>query len=230
LCGVIIYITDIFCDLQLEQRAAIIKVIEGEEVDESSLPVLPEVANAPKRFAHTKDGKPPRVHTLQSRYGHLAHTNVSITKWNTLDALKEKYDKKPGGSGVKVKQEEEEDMTVVEEPKQKLPTTMAQRRSRGRDRTSRSVTGSSAADTAAASASAAASAVPVKVEGEDDNMEDASEEVVDLDDDTIRYGEFGKPAHVRQSVIRSKLSRKRSKSKSKGGFLNCQFTVYTYTK
>lgn len=200
----------------LEQRAAIIRVVEGEEVDESALPVLPEDANAPKRFAHTKDGKPPVVHTLKSRYGHLAHTNVSITKFNTLEALKERYDKKPAGQQVKVKKEEDDEElpSAAAAAEQKLPTTMAQRRSRGRDRTSRSVTGSSAAEPAAA----AAAAESVKVESGDEMAD--GEEVVDLEDDSVRYGEFGKPAHVRQSVKRSKLARKRSKSKSKNGFLS----------
>lgn len=181
--------------------------MKGEEVNESAIPQLPEDSNAPKRFEHTRDGKAKRVHTLASRYGHLANNNVSITKFNTLEALKEKYDKKP--AAVKVKKEESSEAGAASA---KLPTTTAQRRSRGRDRTSRSVTGSSSADA-------------VKVE-DDEEMGDATaasaDEPVDIDDDAVRYGEFGKPAHERagQAKIRSKLARKRSKSKAKGGFLN----------
>jgi len=206
----------------LEQRAAILSVVKGEEVDEAAIPVLPEDANAPKRFEHTRDGKAPKKHTLLSRYGHLAHSNVSINKWNTLAALKERYDKHPA---VKVKEDDmaaDEPAAAAATPKKALPSTMAQRRGRGRDRTSRSVTGST----------------PVKAEGveDDESMDDASasaaaisasaaaatasEDAGDLDDDTVRYGEFGKPAHQRRDLARSKLARKRSKSKSRNGFIN----------
>ena len=40
-------------------------MIKGEVVDESTIPQLPEDANAPKRFAHTRDGKPPVLEALE---------------------------------------------------------------------------------------------------------------------------------------------------------------------
>lgn len=206
--------------------------MKGEEVDESALPVLPEEANAPKRFVHTKSGKAPVVHTLLSRYGHLASNNVSKTKFNSLEALKERYDKAPAaGAGVKVKKEAAAaaasmDDEAASSSASKLPSTMA-RRSRGRDRTSRAVTGSAAvkvegedgmgddlAASAAASSSSSSAAGPSGVGPID--VEDLGED----NDDKIRYGEFGKPAHTRQDKSRSKHSRNRSKSKSKSGFLN----------
>ena len=198
-------------------------------MDESALPVLPEEANAPKRFVHTKSGKPPVVHTLLSRYGHLASTNVSKTKFNSLEALKERYDKVPVGAGVKVKKEAPaaasmgDDEAASSSAAAKLPTTMA-RRSRGRDRTSRAVTGSAVKvegedsmgdDLAASSATSSSSAAGPSGVGPID-VEDLGED----NDDKIRYGEFGKPAHTRQDKSRSKHSRNRSKSKSKSGFIN----------
>jgi hypothetical protein len=213
----------------LEQRAAIISVVKGEEVDESAIPRLPEDANAPLRFEHTRDGKAKPKHTLLSRYGHLARNNVSITKWNTLEALKERYDKQPVGAGVKVKKEEMADEPEVVTPKKAgLPSTMSQRRSRGRDRTSRSVTGSSATpvkveddeDNAMGAAAAAAPAASASAAAAAAAVDDDDEDEADLGDDSVRYGEFGKPAHTRRNLARSKLGRKRSKSKSKNGFVN----------
>lgn len=110
------------------------------------------------------------MHTLQSRYGHLVNNNTCVTKFNTLEALSERYDKEPI---VKVEKKTAEKRT--------LPSTLTRRRSgRGRDRTEKAVTGS-----------AAESAVKVEEE-EDDTMEDAVDEN-DIDRDQIRYGDYGKP-------------------------------------
>lgn len=200
----------------MEQRAAILDTVLGKDVDESSVPQLPELSNAPKRFVHTRDGKPQQVMTLKARYGHLHNNNTCITKHNTAEALAERYGDMPQ---VKV----EEPVAVVEEKKSKtkkadLPSTMTRRRSRGRDRTTKQVAGSA-----------------VKQEGEEDDedmmdttaaataMTTDADAVVDEDDidrDAVKWGEFGKPAHQRKIKVRSLLARKRSKSKGKNGFLN----------
>lgn len=207
----------------MEQRAAIIRTIQGEKVDESALPVLPEKANAPVRFEHTRDGKAPFRHTLQTRYGHLVNNNTCVTRFNTLEALKEKYDTVP-----QVKKEEGVEQPAAASDKKKklssadkakqLPSLLTRRMSgRGRDRTAKPVTGST----------------PVKQEDGDEAMADGDDEeataapasaAVEVDaeemegDDQVRYGEYGKPAHVRRS--KSKLSRRRAKSKGRNGFLN----------
>jgi len=220
-------------EILLEQRAAIISTIKGEEVDESQIPQLPEVAHAPKRFVHTRDGTPHRVLTLKERYGHLAKSNTCITKFNTLEALKERYDKQPGVPS-KVKKEEgatassSSSSSSSSSTPRTLPSTVAARRSnRGRDRTAKAVTSSSSADVTVKqeptdesmadepSSAAAAAAEPIEVDGDEEDMDEEED-----DDDKIRYGEFGKPAHMRRSKMRSKLARKRSKSKGRGGFLN----------
>lgn len=214
-------------NILLEQRAAIIRTIQGESVDESTLPVLPEKANAPVRFEHTRDGKAPFRHTLATRYGHLVNNNTCVTKFNTLDALKERYDKAPavkkeegmdtGSSSSSVTPALRKKKLSSAAKQAELPSMLTRRRSgRGRDRSEKSI---------------AASSTPVKAEQvddddaamADDNEEQEVEEIDDKDDidrDQIRYGDYGKPVRERKSVIRSKLARKRSKSKSKGGFLN----------
>lgn len=208
-------------NILLEQRAAIIRTIKGEEVDEAQIPQLPEKANAPSRFQHTRDGSAPVRHTLRSLYGHLAESNTCVTKFNTLEALKERYDKQPS-----VKKEEESSLTPalrgkklsVADKQAALPGMLTRRRSgRGRDRSEKVV----------------ASSTPVKSEpgadadGDADMDAEAANDAVEVDDeeddpdsDKVRYGDYGKPVRQRRSMARSKLARRRSKSKSKSGFLN----------
>jgi hypothetical protein len=182
----------------LEQRAAILSTVKGEEVDESALPVLPEDANAIKRFVHTRDGKAPKVHTLKSRYGHLANNNTCITKFNTLEALSEKYDKVPrvkkeGDSFVKKKK------TTPADKEATLPSTMTRRRTgRGRDRTAKPVTGS---DLTVKEEESKEEAEMTDANGAEEDAEMVDDN--DIDRDQVKYGEFGKPAHERKSKVRS---------------------------
>lgn len=200
----------------MEQRAAILDIVNGKEVDEAAIPQLPEKANAIKRFEHTRDGKPTVVKTLKARYGHLVNNNTCVTKFNTLEALSEKYDKEP-----QVKKEPIAPKKKAADAKKTLPSTLTRRREgrgRGRDRTAKAVTGSEVKEEGAEDEEDAEMEVTDEATGGDQDVEVIDD--ADIDRDQIKYGEFGKPAHQRRSMVRSKLARKRSKSVGKNGFLN----------